>query len=101
MGRSRLAYRAKHKGTLSENSRKQISAAHKEKQQERTFLTEVDVAEQVEPSESDQEEYLEGMNILEEPKLYIRDNEFSDFLTEIGINTDEKKSVSVATLELS
>ena len=34
MGRSRLAYRAKHKGTLSENSRKQISAAHKEKQQE-------------------------------------------------------------------
>ena len=101
MGRSRLAYRAKHNGTLSENSRKQISAAHKEKQQERTLPQEVDVPAQVEPSESDQEEYLEGMNILDEPKLYIRANEFSDFLTEVGVNIDDKNSVGVATLLFS
>ena len=101
MGRSRLAYRAKHKGTLSENSRKQISAAHKEKQQERTLPQEVDVPAQVEPSESDQEEYLEGMNILDEPKLYIRANEFSDFLTGVGVNIDDKKSICVSTLEFS
>ena len=101
MGRSRLAYRAKHKGTSSENSRKQISAAHKDKQQERPLPQEVDVSAQVEPSESDQEEYLEGMNILDEPKLYIRDNEFSDFLTEVGVNIDDKKSICVSTLEFS
>ena len=61
----------------------------------------MDVSAQVEPSESDQEEYLEGMNILDEPKLYIRDNEFSDFLTEVGVNIDDKKSICVSTLEFS
>ena len=41
------------------------------------------------------------MNILDEPKLYIRANEFSDFLTEVGVNIDDKNSVGVATLLFS
>ena len=97
MGRSRLAYRAKHKGILSDNSRKQISEAHKAKRQEREVAAEVAIPEQIEPRESDEEEYLEGINILEEPKLYIRDSEYSDFMKENKINIDIDESVCVQT----
>ena len=97
MGRSRLAYRAKHKGILSDNSRKQISAAHKARQQESEIVPEAVISEDTETSESDEEEYLEGINILDEPKLYIRENEYSDYISEAKLDLDDKEPFCVSS----
>ena len=92
MGRSRLVYRSKHKGTLSENSRKEIREAHKRKKAQTQQIEELPSENEYEtdrdiPIESEEEEDFEqGVNLLESPKLYIRESEYSTYLAQEHID---------------
>ena len=92
MGRSRLQYRSKHKGTLSDNSRAKIREAH---QQRKPAPAEAERADSM-MSESE-EEYSDDLlevcdiDLLEQPALYVRDSEFDSYFNELK-KTDERSS---------
>ena len=92
MGRSRLQYRSKHRGTLSDNSRAKIREAH---QQRKPAPAE---AERVDPMVPEsEEEYSDDVlevcdnDLLEQPALYIRDSEFGFYVNELR-KTEERSS---------
>ena len=95
MGRSRLVYRAKHKGILSENSRKQIREAHRREREETPVELNQPTIKEEDFSSSDQEEIQGGVDVLSEPKFYIRDSEYSDYLKENRIGIQRNSLISV------
>ena len=93
MGRSRLEYRAKHKGILSENSRKQIREAKQAKQSNQQTVTSSIPEQKNQPKENSNilklEENLEeiveegDVDLFTEPKLYYLESEFNNFTNDI------------------
>lgn len=99
MGRSRLIYRSKHRGTLSENSRREIREAHAKRYQEKntSSIKEDEKIEEVnkqyeEDSTDDEVQEAPSCDILTLPKLYIRECEFSDYAKQIDMK-DRQQSV--------
>lgn len=94
MGRSRLAYRAKHKGILSENSRKQIQEAKRlRKQNQEEVVPEGpesnDLEENDKCTDIEEEEIEEGhVDLFTEPKLYYLEREYDEFTK--SIHMDER-----------
>ena len=92
MGRSRLQYRSKHKGTLSDNSRAKIREAH---QQRKPAPAEAERVDSMVPES--EEEYSDDLmevcdiDLLEQPALYVRDSEFDSYVSELR-KTDERSS---------
>lgn len=89
MGRSRLAYRAKHKGILSENSRKQIQEAKRLKQKnQEEVIPEAPESDNMKENEKyidiEEEEIEEGhVDLFTEPKLYYLEREYDEFANSI------------------
>lgn len=87
MGRSRLAYRFKHKGILSENSRKKIQEAKTSRKLDNMKQTKEE--EELPPIDYEdpiEEEMDEGdVDVLTVPKLYYLDNEYSEYIKEIHL----------------
>ena len=96
MGRSRLQYRAQHKGTLSKNSRKKIYEAKLQKREVESANNKID-KEINYTSDLDNEntrdienedDFIEVVNegeidLMEQPKLYYLKNEFDTFVKDI------------------
>ena len=94
MGRSRLLYRSKHKGTLSESSRRQIREAHlKRKQVEvpnETQACSVGNSNCEDQVEIDDDVFLSNnVDLLSFPKLFIREQEYSNYLKKIQPDNDD------------
>ena len=99
MGRSRLIYRSKHRGTLSENSRREIREAHAKRNQEKkdSAINESEIIEEVdkqseEDSTDDEVQEVPSCDILTFPKLYIRECEFTDYAKHIDMK-DRQQSI--------
>ena len=99
MGRSRLVYRSKHKGILSENSRKAIREARQKRSVENSSSRETkeDSEEFVEeedkihtPSDSSEDE-LSTIDLMNFPPIYIREREIIDFRQEIGLEERQQE----------
>ena len=95
MGRSRLAYRSKHKGILSEHSRKEIQDAKRRKQEKQEKQEEqedqhetIEINQQQDYSTEEIEEEIEegGIDIFEEPKPFYLENEYSQYVKEIHMS---------------
>lgn len=99
MGRSRLAYRSKHRGILSENSRREIREAHAKRHQEENISSGNDnvLPEEVEEEndrvliKNDPQE-VPSCDVLTLPKLYIRECEISDYAMQIDLQ-DRQQSI--------
>ena len=84
MGRSRLQYRAKHKGTLSSNSRQKIREAHKSAPSAETpSIREQEVAELEIEESSDEMMDICDNDISDIPSLYIQNSEYASYLKEL------------------
>lgn len=99
MGRSRLVYRSKHKGILSENSRKEIREAHLRRKQESTVkgsLEENDAPVREESTESaDEVETSSKVDLFSLPKLYIRESELQTYERDIHMDSIQKNAIPV------
>ena len=84
MGRSRLQYRSKHRGTLSNNSRDKIREAHQQRKAAPVNAETVDPIA-LESEEEYSDDLLEACDIdlLEQPALYVRDSEFDSYVNEL------------------
>lgn len=84
MGRSRLQYRAKHKGILSSNSRDKIREAHKSAPTIETLhIKEQEVREPDVEESSDELMDICDNAILEVPALYIQSGEYESYMKEL------------------
>lgn len=99
MGRSRLAYRSKHKGILSQNSRKEIREAHLRRKQENAVERELEEKAtpiQKESTESaDEVESTPKVDIFSLPKLYIRESELETYERDINMDSIQKNVIPV------
>lgn len=90
MGRSRLAYRAKHKGILSKSSRQQIQEARQARNQNSVSpvqeqIESDDITENTFNEDEVVEEILDEGNVdlFSEPKLYYLESEYNNFVNQI------------------
>ena len=99
MGRSRLQYRAKHKGTLSSNSRDKIREAHKSAPSAETAsIEEQEVRElEVEESSDDMMDTCDN-DIMEVPSLYIQSSEYDTYMKELEREEKEVEPVQLVPL---
>ena len=97
MGRSRLAYRSKHRGILSENSRKAIQNARQKKRvsgdsRSKSSDTETGWVEKenemqiLSENSEESEDELSTIDIMDFPPIFVRDREILDFQQEIGLD---------------
>ena len=106
MGRSRLAYRSKHKGILSENSRRAIREAHEKRRSLKETHSNANVIKTVMVDEEDEmqkldkyseelEEELSTIDIMDFPPIFVRTNEITEYQQEIGLNelNEQKKDL--------
>ena len=103
MGRSRLAYRSKHRGILSENSRKAIQEAHQKKKasgesqskptaSERGWIEKEDEMQILSETSEELEDDLSIIDIMDVPPISVRDKEIADYQQEIGLDgLDDRK----------
>ena len=99
MGRSRLVYRSRHKGILSENSRKEIREAHSRRRHEsdtNVVPEEKNISVREESTES-ADEVESGLknDLFSLPKLYIRESELQTYEKDIHMDAIQKSKFPV------
>ena len=80
-------YRSKHKGILSENSRKEIREAHLQKRQERAAqeapIEGANTIREESEESTDDVETVNRVDLFSLPKLYVRESELETYERDI------------------